>query len=88
MLDALLSEARLRWGLDPADGVAVIPMERLVGLPLEPTRPVVIVPLAALSVPRPAVPPMALPGRHLPAGPCRRSLWRAGRHDDRATVGG
>ncbi len=38
MLDALLAEARLRWGLDLADGVAVIPAERLVGLPLEPTR--------------------------------------------------
>jgi tetrapyrrole methylase family protein/MazG family protein len=64
MLDALLAEARLRWGLDPADGVAVIPAERLVGLPLEPTRPVVIVPLAVLRAPRPEVPPAALPGRH------------------------
>jgi MazG family protein len=68
MLDALLAEARLRWGLDPADGVAVVPAERLVGLPLEPTRPVVIVPLAVLRVPRPAVPPTALPGRHGPGG--------------------
>ena len=25
MLDALLAEARLRWGLDPADGLAVVP---------------------------------------------------------------
>ena len=64
MLDALLAEARLRWGLDTADGVAVIPAERLVGLPLEPTRPVVIVPLAALGVPHAAVPLAALPGRH------------------------
>ena len=32
MLDALLAEARLRWGLDPADGMAVIPAEQLVGL--------------------------------------------------------
>ena len=69
MLDALLAEARLRWGLDLADGLAVIPAERLVGLPLEPTRPVVIVPLAALRPPPPAVPPpSALPGRHGPGG--------------------
>ena len=68
MLDALLAEARLRWGLDPADGMAVIPAERLVGLPLEPTRPVVIVPLAVLRAAHPAVPPAALPGRHGPGG--------------------
>ena len=30
MLDALLAEARLRWGLDPAAGLAVIAAERLV----------------------------------------------------------
>ena len=64
MLDALLAEARLRWGLDPADGMAVIPAELLVGLPLEPTRPVVIVPLAALRVPHLPAPPAPLPGRH------------------------
>jgi tetrapyrrole methylase family protein/MazG family protein len=68
MLDALLAEARLRWGLDPADGLAVIPVERLVAIPLEPTRPVVIVPLAALRAARPATPPAALPGRHGPGG--------------------
>ena len=64
MLDALLAEARLRWGLDPADGVAVVPAEQLVGLPLEPTRPVMIVPIAVLRALRPAAPPQALPGRH------------------------
>ena len=37
MLDGLLAEARSRWGLDPADGLAVIPAERLIGIPLEPT---------------------------------------------------
>jgi MazG family protein len=68
MLDALLAEARLRWGLDPADGMAVIPAERLVGLPLEPTRSVVIVPLAALRAPHPSAPPAPLPGRHGPGG--------------------
>ena len=64
MLDALLAEARLRWGLDPAEGIAVVPAESLIGLPLEPTRPVLVVPLAALGGAPPAVPPSALPGRH------------------------
>jgi tetrapyrrole methylase family protein/MazG family protein len=68
MLDALLAEARLRWGLDPADGLAVIPAERLVGIALEPTRPVLIVPLSALRVAHPFVPPAPLPGRHGPGG--------------------
>jgi tetrapyrrole methylase family protein/MazG family protein len=64
MLDALLAEARLRWGLDLADGVAVVPAERLIGLPVEPTHALVIVPLTMLRIPPPAVPPTALPGRH------------------------
>jgi tetrapyrrole methylase family protein/MazG family protein len=68
MLDALLAEARLRWGLDPAEGIAVVPAESLIGLPLEPTRPVLVVPLAALGGAPPAVPPSALPGRHGPGG--------------------
>jgi MazG family protein len=49
VLDALLAEARLRWGLDPADGLQVVPAERLVATPIEPSRPVVIVPLAVLA---------------------------------------
>ena len=48
MLDALLAEARLRWGLDPADGVQVATPERLVATPLEPSRPALIVPRAML----------------------------------------
>ncbi len=68
MLDALLAEARLRWGLDPAEGITVVPAESLIGLPLEPTRPVLIVPLTALGAALPAVPPAALPGRHGPDG--------------------
>ena len=64
MLDALLAEARLRWGLDLADGVAVIPAERLVGLPVEPTHALVIAPLASLRLPTPALPVVPLPGRH------------------------
>ncbi len=68
MLDALLAEARLRWGLDPADGVAVIPAERLVSLPVEPTGPVMVVPLGLLRAALPAEPTAPLPGRHGPGG--------------------
>ena len=48
MLDALVAEARLRWGLDPADGVQVVAAERLLASPVEASRPVLIVPLAVL----------------------------------------
>ncbi len=68
MLDDLLAEARRRWGLDPADGLAIVPAERLIATPLEPSRPVLVVPLAMLRTPIPADPPVPLPGRHGPAG--------------------
>ena len=68
MLDALLAEARLRWGLDPADGLAVVPAERLIGVPLEPSRPTLLVPLVALRTAPPPDPPVPLAGRHGPAG--------------------
>ena len=68
MLDTLLAEARLRWGLDPSVGFAVVPAERLVEVPLEPSRPVVVVPLALLGAPVPGEPTVPLPGRHGPAG--------------------
>ncbi|MFL5715250.1 MAG: nucleoside triphosphate pyrophosphohydrolase [Chloroflexota bacterium] len=48
MLDALVAEARLRWGLDPATGLQVVAAERLVAMPIEPSRPLLIVPLATL----------------------------------------
>ena len=48
MLDALLAEARLRWGLDPSDGLQVVTSERLIATPIEPSRPVLIVPRAIL----------------------------------------
>ena len=50
MLDALVAEARLRWGLDPATGLQVVAAETLVGMPIEPSRPLLIVPLATLRV--------------------------------------
>ncbi len=73
MLDALLAEARLRWGLDPGAGVAILPAERLVEAPLEPTRPAIILPLALLGLPGPGpapapLPATPLPGRHGPRG--------------------
>ena len=64
MLDALLAEARVRWGLDPAAGLQVVPAEGLVGFPLEPSRPALVVPLAMLRGDAPEVIPPPVPGRH------------------------
>lgn len=66
MLDALVAEARLRWGLDPANGLQVVAAESLVGAPLEPSRPLFIVPLATLRAS--AGPTAPLAGRNGPAG--------------------
>src|SRR5215213_10245775 len=72
MLDALVAEARVRWGLDLAAGLQVVAAERLVATPLEPSRPALIVPLAVLRAGAPAdnVPTGVepLPGRHAMAG--------------------
>ncbi len=78
MLDALLAEARLRWGLDPAAGLQVVPAERLVAFPLDPARPALVVPLALLLAAARSAPPLGtatddpapapLPGRHGPGG--------------------
>ncbi len=76
MLDALVAEARARWGLDLSAGLQVVAAERLVATPIEPSRPVLIVPLAQLAAeaPRPGVDatdagaPSPLPGRHGPRG--------------------
>jgi tetrapyrrole methylase family protein / MazG family protein len=67
VLDALVAEARLRWGLDLSAGLQVIAAERLVGTPLEPSRPALIVPLATLRTSG-AETPRPLPGRHGPGG--------------------
>jgi len=67
VLDALVAEARLRWGLDPADGVQIVAAERLVASPIEASRPVLVVPLAVLWPGAGAAAPVEpLPGR---AGP-------------------
>jgi tetrapyrrole methylase family protein/MazG family protein len=63
VLDALVAEARLRWGLDLSAGLQVVAAERLTATPLEPSRPALIVPLATLrSSGESARGP--LPGRH------------------------
>jgi tetrapyrrole methylase family protein/MazG family protein len=48
MLDALLAEARLRWGVDASAGLQVAAAEHLIGTPIEASRPLIIVPLAGL----------------------------------------
>jgi tetrapyrrole methylase family protein/MazG family protein len=71
MLDALLAEARLRWGLDASAGLQVAAAERLIGTPIEASRPLIIVPLASLSTapaPDGAAIDLALAGRHGPSG--------------------
>jgi MazG family protein len=63
VLDALVAEARLRWGFDPAAGLQVIAAEALVASPIEPSRPLLVVPLSVLRAV--ASPSLAdpLPGR-------------------------
>jgi tetrapyrrole methylase family protein/MazG family protein len=77
VLDALVAEARLRWGLDLADGLQVLATETLVRSPLEPARPALIVPAAVLRLDAAAVAAASatpadlapvLPGRHGPGG--------------------
>ncbi|HYO42237.1 MAG TPA: nucleoside triphosphate pyrophosphohydrolase [Candidatus Limnocylindrales bacterium] len=66
MLDALLAEARVRWGLDPASGLVLVVAERLIATPVEPSLPVLVVPAARLraTAPGPDATPPPLPGRH------------------------
>ena len=45
-----------------------MPAERLIGVPLEPSRPALVVPLAALRAAVPLDSPTPLPGRHGPRG--------------------
>jgi tetrapyrrole methylase family protein/MazG family protein len=69
VLDALVAEARLRWGLDLSAGLQVVAAERLIGTPLEPSRPALIVPLATLrSSGDGHGAEQPLPGRHGPGG--------------------
>jgi MazG family protein len=66
VLDALVAEARIRWGLDPSAGLQVIAPERLATFPVEPSRPLLIVPLGVLrGIDGASAEP--LPGRHAPS---------------------
>ena len=68
MLDALVAEARLRWGLDLAAGLQVVAAERLIATPIEASRPLLVVPLATLRAGADAADVDPLPGRHGPEG--------------------
>jgi tetrapyrrole methylase family protein/MazG family protein len=78
VLDALVAEARLRWGLDLGAGLQVVAAEQLIATPIEPSRPVLIVPAAVLRIEAragaaelavdPAGLAAVLPGRHGPDG--------------------
>jgi tetrapyrrole methylase family protein / MazG family protein len=77
VLDALVAEARLRWGLDLVDGIQVLATETLVRSPLEPARPALIVPASVLRLDEASVAAATgapadlapiLPGRHGPGG--------------------
>jgi len=70
VLDALVAEARDRCGLDLTAGLQVAAAETLMAMPIEASRPLLIVPLAALTGRASASPGDAapLPGRHGAAG--------------------
>lgn len=78
MLDALVAEARDRWGLDTTAGIQVVPAETLAATPIEASRPLLIVPLRGLGEPAGASagPPTPLPGRHGPKGRDRLAVLR------------
>ena len=68
MLDAFVAEARIRWGLDPTAGLQIATADRLAETPIEPARPLLLVPPTALRVSGPDTPvESSLPGRHAPA---------------------
>ena len=75
MLDELIAEARIRWGLDPAAGIQVAAIERLAATAIEPSRPLLLVPLRMLTA-EPGVAGEPLPGRHARAGTDAADLLR------------
>ena len=68
MLDALVGEARERWGLDVSAGIQVVATEHLTATPIEASRPLLLVPLASLGGGPAGSGSTALPGRHGPRG--------------------
>jgi tetrapyrrole methylase family protein/MazG family protein len=68
VLDALVAEARARWGLDAPAGLQVIAPARLAAFPVEPSRPLLLVPPGILGAVEPADGAATpLPGRSAPA---------------------
>jgi tetrapyrrole methylase family protein/MazG family protein len=65
VIDAFIAEARIRWGLDLAAGLAVGTPEHLTGTPVEPSRPLLLIPAALLRIGEAAdTGTPALAGRH------------------------
>jgi MazG family protein len=65
VLDAYVAEARIRWGLNLAAGLQISPPERLASTPIEPSRPLLLVPLVLLRAGDAADDSVGtLPGRH------------------------
>jgi tetrapyrrole methylase family protein / MazG family protein len=64
VLDALVAEARIRWRLDVSAGLQVVAPERLAAFPIDPSRPLLLVPLSLLRAETDDAPPEPLPGRH------------------------
>jgi MazG family protein len=63
VLDALLAEARVRWGFDAGSGLQLVAAERLDGVPVDSWRPLLVVPATVLRAdPGDRVEPLA--GRH------------------------
>jgi len=68
VLDALVTEARLRWGFEASAGLQVVVAETLIGSPIEASRPLLIVPLAVLRSGDVGVHARPLAGRAGPEG--------------------
>jgi tetrapyrrole methylase family protein / MazG family protein len=69
MLDALIDEARRRWAFDPLAGLQVVVTEHLIATPIEPSRPLLVVPAATFgAAAHSAGGVRPLPGRAGPAG--------------------
>jgi MazG family protein len=92
VLDAFVAEARIRWGLDPSAGLQIVAPDRLEAFPLEPARPLLIVPrtMFGQAVPtdggrgsdpsagegQAAADPTPVPGRHARGGGAIATLRR------------
>jgi tetrapyrrole methylase family protein/MazG family protein len=68
MLDALVADARTRWGLDLAAGLQLVAAEGLIATPIEASRPLLVAPLASLGAGPATADSRPLAGRHGPAG--------------------